>query len=51
MKILTVVSQFFHAEGRTDTTKLIVTLRDFSKARKKRLKAIRRETHQLLNVW
>jgi len=36
MKILSVGDELFHAGGRTDMTKLMVTLRNFTKAPKKR---------------
>ena len=35
MKIRPVVAQLFHAEGRTDMTKLIVAFRNFAKATNK----------------
>jgi len=35
MKILPVGTELLHADGRTDTTKIIVALRNFSKAPKK----------------
>jgi hypothetical protein len=35
MKIRPVVAELFHADGRTDTTKLIFALRDFANAPRK----------------
>jgi len=37
MKIRPVGAEFFHADGRTDMTKLLVTFRNFSNAPKKRI--------------